>query len=427
MSGASPEEPLDSLARDLLALQSESRSLDYKGAMSFGPEKRAKGEFIRDILAFSNTQDGGQILIGVAESNGHFTPEAMSDEQVSSFDPTIIGTFARNYCSALPDLRVNRVSIDNSLALLVTILPFSGEPLVCTKDLSDANSRLVLRAGTVYARTNDARSAPIETAEDMGRLLRLAVSRQGDALLAQVRALVGAIPEGQVPDESQYVAQLQSATQFLDDKVPTEPWWQVVVSPAQYNPELITSREELREIRRQAEVSIRGWNFPHTDHNHDENFEDGIQSYTGSGRYEEAHRIYRSGLFIWRRVPWEELTEGYEGRLNYLGAIASMTEYFLFASRLSEMLSDLGQVDITVTLAGIKGRRLYEDRGLLLHDYISGAERFHRTARLSLAELRSNHLEIAVRWCRDLFELFNASITETVIVDWQQKFLNRQF
>jgi hypothetical protein len=278
----------------------------------------------------------------------------------------------------------------------------------------------------MYVRTTDARSAPIETADDMNRLLRFALSRQGDGLLGQIRTLMGAASPTEAPEEAQFQAQLGTAEAFVSQKIPDEPWWQVTVHPATYEEHLVPSRARLREVRSQSTVSIGGWDFPHSDHKHSDNFEDGIQSWTGSGKYEEAHRLYTSGLFVWRRRPWEDLTPGYEGRLNYLGAIRSMTEYFLFASRFAALLREEDSYDVTVVLRGLEGHKLWEDRGILWDEYVSGAREFRRSVRLPLAELRTDHLQIAVHWAKDLFELFNADISESVIGDWQQKFLDRR-
>jgi hypothetical protein len=75
--------------------------------------------------------------------------------------------------------------------VLLRVAEFENEPIVCIKDCHDEKNGLALRAGSIYVRTPDARSAPIESGEEMRALLDLAVQKRGDVLLGQIRGLVG--------------------------------------------------------------------------------------------------------------------------------------------------------------------------------------------------------------------------------------------
>ena len=58
----------DGELQELLAQKTETRNLDCKA--SFGWETAdndAKCELVKDILTFLNTQDGGQIVVGVQD------------------------------------------------------------------------------------------------------------------------------------------------------------------------------------------------------------------------------------------------------------------------------------------------------------------------------------------------------------------------
>lgn len=422
--------------RGLLDVQAESRSLDYKQPMSFGPDKRSKGEMVKCIMAFANSRDGGYILVGVEERADGFIPVGLSDEQSRSFDPTDLGDFARNYCSPLPSIRSQAVVIDGLILRLITIDEFDSEPIVCTKDLHDDQGRLVLRAAAFYIRTEDAKCEEVRSSDEMREVLQLAVRKQGDAFLRQARAIFG----GVTPAESQSTAmrgpfstEIQEATEFFEAHHLTGSRWEVLVHPATYQPDRL-DRATLRILRRKSEVSIRGWNFPHSDKDHNRAFEHGIESVTNAVHHEEAHRFYTSGLFAWRKRLWEDLpgaTEVTNGRqLSFISAIYSLTEYLLFAARyLTELVPD-GSAFVRVRTVGLAGRRLasYDPAVPIWDDHLGLADEWERTLEIFVAALRGDHEAIAVAWAHDLFtRVFDSEIDEAVIRDWQEKFLERRF
>jgi hypothetical protein len=437
--GELPRRKLPDAAPDLVSLvegmirrQSESRSLDYKAPTSFGPGKAEKGEFVKDLIAFANARDGGSILVGVDLRDGLYRPTGVTSEQAASFDTTDIGDFARRYCSVLPQYSVHLVDVDGATIVLVRVGEFSAQPIVCTRDLHESKGRtLVLRAGSVYVRTSDAKSAPIMSAEEMQGLLDVAIQKRGDGLLQQIRELAGSPAVAPAPSEppEQFMAEVSGSEELFDNEDLTGGFWQVAIFPAVYDENRIAAFNRLREIRRESVVSIRGWDFPHVDRVQDLRFEDGLQSVTHGSRYHEAHRMYRSGLFVWRRRFGEDYVEQFKGVLSYVSTIYSFTEWFIFASRYASLVVDGGDVFVRIGADGLSGRRLVADPGssvILSEGYETAAKQFRLSQRLPLAELRGAHVELARDVLRPFFELFGADIAADVIGEWQEKFIDQR-
>jgi len=225
------ENGLTRLVRELLEQQSESRSLDFKGPMMFGPSKAEKAERLKCMMAFANTRDGGYLLIGVEQNGGRFVPRGVTRDQARSFDPTDIGNFAKNYCSVSLHLTSQVVDVDGVDLLLVRVAEFDDEPVVCTKDLDDASGKAIVRAGSIYVLTPDARCVAIEASEAMRALLDLAIQKRGEALIGQIRRLVGSAPANHDNDavSSAYVGEIADATTLFDREQLSEPYWDLEI------------------------------------------------------------------------------------------------------------------------------------------------------------------------------------------------------
>ncbi|WP_280309022.1 AlbA family DNA-binding domain-containing protein [Nocardia abscessus] len=419
---------LQELVRQLLVRQSETRNLDYKEAISFDTSKKEKGEVLKDIIAMSNTRDGGYLLVGVEQHGGKFKPVGITSQQAKSFDPTNIGQFAKNYCSLLPVVGAQVVEIDGVELLLLRVDEFDSEPIVCTKDLHGDKNDLVLRAGSIYVRTTDARSLAIDSGESMRAFLDLAVQKRGDALLTQVRGLVGGpVIFGASDPSDAYQEEIDSAERFfVDNLIDVQNSWYFEVFPKDYDGDR-QSAARLKEIRRESVVILRGWDFPHVDRVYDQIFDDGIQSLTHWERFHEAHRVYRSGLFTWRSQPHEDIDDGTENSLSIVSSIYSITEFFIFSSRYASLMVDSGDIVMRVGIAGLNGRALTSGPEMRYHQYQTAATRFNRSYSTSIEELRSSYLDLASDATRRLFDLYGFDARPELIRYWQEKLVDRRF
>jgi hypothetical protein len=186
------------------------------------------------------------------------------------------------------------------------------------------------------------------------------------------------------------------------------------------------------ELRRDAEVAIRGWNLPHIDRDHgDTRFQDGIQSWTNVDRCVEAHRAYRSGLFVWRRLLWENLDDDLpEGVLSYVSSIWSVTEQLLFAARWATDVSTTETAVVDWQITGLRDRTLWVEPGIgvrFSQRYRCFEEFLTRSVALPSPELKVGWEDLTLDWLSELFELFQAEIARQTLRDWQTKFLERRF
>ena len=125
----------------------------------------------KDILAMSNIQDGGVLLIGIEDNT--FVRQGVSEAQRITFDFDTMRDQMARYADPHVDFRVSYPTDEGGLRFVaIEVSQFAEVPVICRSDGPD------LRAGVVYYRNRNRRweSAPISNSFDMRELLDLAAA-----------------------------------------------------------------------------------------------------------------------------------------------------------------------------------------------------------------------------------------------------------
>ncbi|MBI2819458.1 MAG: ATP-binding protein, partial [Acidobacteria bacterium] len=366
----------------MLKIKTESKNLDYKQSLNW--EKCSKGEkleIVKDILAMFNTQDGGRIVFGVRDNDFEFL--GLSDDEFTSFDQTRVNDFLHNYTDPQTSCQVYKETVAGKRVVVVDVPEFTDTPVVCKQDAhsSKDNSKLILRRGQIYIRTEKGSSEGISTAQQMRELLGRALVKRGDELLHNIERLIrGRPPKREEKSEDKYQEEIGEVTKFYMDTIEgaigNHGSWTICARPIEYDPKRIADHKAIRDLIAKSEVHLRGWNFPHTDRDNATNFQKGRQSFTIWEEHIEAYRAYQSGLFVWKMVFWEDAS----GKsapdtpvLSFISAIWSITEFTLFMKRYYEELLSDGDLRLDIALIGTSGRRLvsFKPEVSLRQNYVS--------------------------------------------------------
>lgn len=231
-------------------------------------------------------------------------------------------------------------------------------------------------------------------------------------------------------------------------------YWRVLIRPNKFDPNLIPSIQDARQIIEDNKVVLRGWDYPHSDRELKTASEDSIESVCNwdSGPVYEYWRYYLSGQFIHyfatredsridkegaekiksRILFPEDKIDGAKSFLGILSTLYTFTEVFFFASRLAQN-GNLGDdsIHIEIALNKVKNRMLYvEDVGRDLHrPYICSFadDKIVMTFDLNKSDLISNYAEFALNNTIKLFEYFNwENPSKQILEEDQRKFLERR-
>lgn len=427
----------DARVRELLAQKSETRNLDCKKSFNWDiADNDAKCELVKDILSFSNTQDGGVLVFGVED--GTFKHVGMSDADLASFDTTRINDFLHRYTDPQTSCEIQRSTIDGLNLVLISVPEFKDVPIICKKAANSSKdpSKVILKLGGIYIRTEKASSEAVPSAEEMRDLMNRALLKRGDQLLNMIQSLLKGGPASQGTEIDRYAEEIQAARAYFEDVLPSDPekngYWEIVAMPQSYVQERLANITSVSKTLTEAEVSLRGWDFPHRDRDTQSNFTKGYQSHTNFMNHIEAHRAYQSGLFVWRGYYWEDFfnsTKQHGPSLSFVNVIYTVTEFLVFLKRFYERVVPEGAIRFSLEMTDTNGRQLVSttsDNLWVLGTHICKESLLLMSHDYNVPELRASAEEIAIGLVQKIFEVFNWNNPDaSMIRAYQQRLLSR--
>lgn len=424
--------------RELLALKTENKNLDYKQSLNWGTASaQDKGGIVKDVLAMANAQDGGKLVFGVRD--GDFEAVGLTAEEFESFDTTRFNDVLARYADPTFGCGMHKFTLEGVRIVAVEVPEFNDVPIICKADLNDGN-RAILKRGATYIRTDRAASEVVSSADAMRELMNRAVVKRGDQLLKMVERLIKGKPVQQDEQSAAEVRhEVDEANQFILGHLPDEfrnlGRWEVEFYVLPYSRERIRDLAAISRLLMECQVTLRGWYFPHFDRENTSNFAHGVQSFTATGgvsrRHLEGYRAYQSGSFVWKSEFWENTHSGFpagQKALSFIGVILEITEYLLFAKRYFEKVAPDSTVHITIRLTDTENRFLASfGEGSLYGNYVCREPQVEVEVECTVAELIASYDELARKAIRRVYELFNWNdSTDELMQNWQEVLVNRR-
>lgn len=429
----------------LINSKSENKNLDFKERFNWDTATtEEKGDIVKDILAMSNTQDGGKIIFGVDDRM--FNLVGLSENDYKSFDTTKLNDFLHKYTDPNFTCQVLKFFIKNQYyVVLIDIPEFQEVPILCKNNLDSSkdNSKKILQRGQIYIRTEKGSSETIKTSEEMREFLGRAVAKKGDELLRSIELLIKGKPlKSNDISVERYELEINDADDFFTNKfgdsLENHGYWRIYAFPSKYQKRRISELPNLKKLVERSVVSLRGWDYPHIESNRNDkegssNFGKGFQSYTNWMAHLEGFRIYQSGLFMSINHFWEDtdINTSTQGKvLSFIMIIYSVTEFFLFFKRLYEEISPDESIIIKIELHGCEDRKLVslEPSVFFPYKYVSGEEVISIEENVLVVDIKTSYKEIASRLIKQIFYIFNwEKITDETIEHWQNRLIERKF
>ncbi len=185
---------------ELLEAGRETPELDYKASCPWNV-----ATFAKDILAMSNMEDGGNIVIGVEELyNGRFNPCGIKPEDKETYNIDTMKDQMGGFADPHADFSLHfSEDKEERHYVVIRVHPFKEVPVICKKSSKDTN------VGVMYFRNRDkcVQSAPISNSFDLRTVLERAA-------FMKMRKLHSAIESADLK-----VTPKQTVSEILDQEI----------------------------------------------------------------------------------------------------------------------------------------------------------------------------------------------------------------
>lgn len=213
---------------------------------------------------------------------------------------------------------------------------------------------------------------------------------------------------------------------ILDD-IRSRGYWHVLIRPEPYVAERVASLANLARIADEAQVRIRGWDYPHTQRIGLSRGQNWVGSEDVFGHHFDSWRLFQSGQFAHYRGmgdDWRDKSglwaapEGWRqgAGMGWGDAVYQFVEIYEYATRLALSEAGAERMVVRVDVVGLKGRSLVNDtRGWLLHEYAADIDAYTHDKSFMRDELIATPREHALDAALALFERFGWDTTKEIL------------
>jgi predicted HTH transcriptional regulator len=156
---------------ELIEGGNETPRIEYKGPCEWNVNT-----FAKDILAIANIEDGGRIIIGVAEKGVSYERVGLTEQLVATFNYDTMRDQFASFASPHVKFSVASPQDKNGLQFVViTVNEFDEIPVICIKPSVPAGTK----APVIYYRNTDKKveSGPISNYHDLHNLLERSATK----------------------------------------------------------------------------------------------------------------------------------------------------------------------------------------------------------------------------------------------------------
>jgi len=177
----------------------ENRVCEYKTGMSWNnANKDFKCKIIRAILAMSNLQDGGYVIIGVEQDNeNNYQPIGMTEEEALTYEYDDVLEMANSYADPFVTINIKSIEYNGKWIIIIAVAEFVELPVICKKEYPE-----ILEAGRIYVRPyRKPESSAKITSTELREIIELA-SKKSLRKHLETMAYAGINVEEVIPEQS---------------------------------------------------------------------------------------------------------------------------------------------------------------------------------------------------------------------------------
>ncbi|MFT4038599.1 MAG: ATP-binding protein [Thermomicrobiales bacterium] len=157
----------------------ERRHIEYKGPGSIN-DKQLVGKIARAVLAMTNRQDGGYVIVGVGDANGTLDPIGFDLKAIESWTRDALADKLAPLADPSVDFDLEHQAYNGRFFVVILVREFDESPVFCRANRQSSSSHdMILREGALYVRgRRKPETIEIRTSQEMRDLLDLALTKR---------------------------------------------------------------------------------------------------------------------------------------------------------------------------------------------------------------------------------------------------------
>ena len=403
MNGDRPN--LDTLLDRALQTGGETDGFDFKELLDFQKNGEHKIRLLKAIGAFSNTDNGGHIIIGVSDDR---TIKGVTPDLAATYDQTPLQTLVNQYFAPPPVIQVRQHERDGKKLVIIEVSPFRDFPSIVKK--YEVQGKEKLQDGTFLVRNAAAESTILTSETEVRKLCDAIVARRARSIVELFQRGVVGLPVAGSPvarpaDFSALTDLRRRADAYWSSEEGASPYLEVFFSPDE---PLGLAGAVLKQVFPAAAVPI--------EHGFPFHFVNSLQVETPTAWgwlgvipfHEEptpkapAKHLWllsRSGAFLHRELFWEDERPNRQGSVGIFHVIGEVLPMIRFLDRLARRLEvpETKRFRVGVTLNNVKGRYITNERMGFPDEYVGTTEaRVEAQLDMSLGELRGAREDVLI-------------------------------
>lgn len=419
------------IVEKLIAKKQEYKNVDYKKTWDWD-NKEHKFKIVKNILAFSNTKDGGYIVIGFDEKTKEIGMDELHYEKISK---DYIYDFAKNYADN--DLNFEVDKFDEQKVILITIKECQETLVMCVKNEQKVNERnqltkeYHLEKNAYYIRTNKPETKVATTKElrDMIETSKASVlvdtEEHQQALFSKERK------------KTEFDAREKVVLEALKEKT----YYTITMTPTEYEKMDEITLPYLKYSLKESAVDSRGWQYPFV--GLDDNFSTDPNGYVKTlfssklkETFDSNHEIttaYKSGQVVFSFSSDEDWKDGFEEDSTKIHlTIFKIADSIEFLSRYINKLPEVYQKGIHLELKFYNPkeyRKLYFGEFGYHDDPTSTVNRKKVTTvtqNCTFDDLSKGYRKISAQISHGFFEAFNSHLHLNDVMRYQEELENER-
>jgi predicted HTH transcriptional regulator len=185
----------------------ESRNQEFKETMNW-IDDNTKFSITKAILAMSNTRNGGNIFIGIKETEEkRFLDEGMTESDYNSFNPDHVKDYISRYADPPARIDLQKVNFSEKNFIIINVPEFEEYPVICKKAY-DLGGKIMLENGAICVRTvaGKPQSSKVISHVDMREIINLSTEKR----IKEISRLldIAISPSQEEVDESKFEEQI---------------------------------------------------------------------------------------------------------------------------------------------------------------------------------------------------------------------------